>query len=1130
MELVRRAGAHVRRKNFQASIKLVSSLAADRIFQAAADLGDKAGVKEICMSRKTDPALKQAMHELLIFSCEVIGSDGARQQLRHEQMGDMLRYGPIGGFMTPNVADTRSPIVVVLHADVQNGTLGGLDDDGKMESYNIDLLDECPDMPKAEEMLRIIAKDPVAQARFFIISMRLYCEHVLGLGPFDDSLRHNGKHDGVRFPDGYAASLMTYAMNFIASLHGPIEEQARLSCHSHMVFQYVNRQSQAWLRSILRKETAEARQALRKWQEAVIAAVGALQITSSAIVPLHFVDGAADLDEEMDLRSTPYLPHWRREDRFDGELENDAKYPDKRRADVPAVGPFLDRHLQAYVAARPETEKDEPLKERGLSLKGSVMSRLPHYRIMPERVQTCCCPGCEKRQAAALDEAEWSEVRRRAEAAIFARDFAADHWELCALSGHIHKHHDTCFKYVEDAVRRKPQHCRFGFVHFVRLWLRKTTDSEGEALAKEQIVERVLARVGKEPNLPRWPSDSEQPDLYNAPIIAKKALFTVPASLGASVEVDDRQAKRGRIKTVSFNPREGSTTLGGKTSHRGNLDYQDCRRTLTDGFEIAENARDGLRQDATVDVHTSAQGAKSTTMLCRLDFSARRSVAAFQRSITQGLDASSQTHATIVACLESYISDSDQKHLCAVARAYVLEDIPRRGAVELPRIGDAGLSAEQRRLRVDIVESITEGVRSGIQTAFYTCDYSTKPNMTCAPLLKHLAHGMDGLEQQMRVEAEAERINSMIEKDSLLAPQESADKNASSSTTSATTSFSKEQDAARRRLIRLWSSANHAVVKGCCLMAIQLMTRREAIRTHRHWRLFMKRPIWSAEAALRAEESDLAVKPPVQDHQLTAVQVTQADTESGADPTTRDKEYRMSSNAYYDDWLHRGDHRLLRGMNHYVYGIYVDVVPRVTAQIKGLRYYPFVEHYTKSDSYVQVVNEAPRTPFLHGITMPTRSKDLPRNSLVHACLLRPTGCRCKEDCGNPRAHSLLYIAAAAPAPAAIPLYGNTKPSGRARCLQGAERFQQPWRAYEAHLQTLARRADDKRVLQKRVLTLTDVTCQRRWFLEGAERDTLVQKWLLPWLCGAGRHCYRGLCPANHQTMLIYMYMFICICT
>ena len=77
---------------------------------------------------------------------------------------------------------------------------------GGDEKYSVDLLEEEPDVPSAREMLHIIAKDPVAQARFFIISMRLFCEHVLGTGPIDALFRHNGTMDGPAFPDGFAAS------------------------------------------------------------------------------------------------------------------------------------------------------------------------------------------------------------------------------------------------------------------------------------------------------------------------------------------------------------------------------------------------------------------------------------------------------------------------------------------------------------------------------------------------------------------------------------------------------------------------------------------------------------------------------------------------------------------------------------------------------------------------------------------------------------------------------------------------------------------------------------------------------------------------------------------------------------
>ena len=86
------------------------------------------------------------------------------------------------------------------------------------------MLDECPRMPSAREMLQIVAEDPVAQARYFILSMRIFCEHILGCGPFGDLLRHNGWLEGPAFPDGFAASGLGGAFCMLAGFHGPVEE------------------------------------------------------------------------------------------------------------------------------------------------------------------------------------------------------------------------------------------------------------------------------------------------------------------------------------------------------------------------------------------------------------------------------------------------------------------------------------------------------------------------------------------------------------------------------------------------------------------------------------------------------------------------------------------------------------------------------------------------------------------------------------------------------------------------------------------------------------------------------------------------------------------------------------------
>jgi hypothetical protein len=64
----------------------------------------------------------------------------------------------------------------------------------------------------------------------------------------------------------------------------------------------------------------------------------------------------------------------------------------------------------------------------------------------------------------------------------------------------------------------------------------------------------------------------------------------------------------------------------------------------------------------------------------------------------------------------------------------------------------------KRLLRRFVLENLVEAARSSIQTAFYTCDYSTKPNMTCGPLLKHMEDGMRGLERQMQRETHQQQL------------------------------------------------------------------------------------------------------------------------------------------------------------------------------------------------------------------------------------------------------------------------------------------------------------------------------------------------------------------------------------
>ena len=59
---------------------------------------------------------------------------------------------------------------------------------------------------------------------------------------------------------------------------------------------------------------------------------------------------------------------------------------------------------------------------------------------------------------------------------------------------------------------------------------------------------------------------------------------------------------------------------------------------------------------------------------------------------------------------------------------------------------------------------LIEAIRSAVQTGLYVCDYTTKPNMTCAPLLTHLRDGMQHLSDEIEGEDQRKRFQDYIRK------------------------------------------------------------------------------------------------------------------------------------------------------------------------------------------------------------------------------------------------------------------------------------------------------------------------------------------------------------------------------
>ena len=124
-----------------------------------------------------------------------------------------------------------------------------------------------------------------------------------------------------------------------------------------------------------------------------------------------------------------------------------------------------------------------------------------------------------------------------------------------------------------------------------------------------------------------------------------------------------------------------------------------------------------------------------------------------------------------------------------------------------------GGQQQQQQFRRWTRSLIIEAMKNSIQAMFYACDYATKPNMLCAPLLVAIRDGLRRLQEQLEQEDEAART---AELEAQLGKKGNADEGVvnASCATARHRPLTKLQDEARRRLIRQATATNQAVVKG----------------------------------------------------------------------------------------------------------------------------------------------------------------------------------------------------------------------------------------------------------------------------------------------------------------------------
>ena len=219
LALLQGCRATMQRKGFWQDLKDIAEASTEdfMIAQNIATPGESLGSAS---SRSDMPAkVRTALRSLLISTANVFGTEGRKQSLRYEMHAANLLFGAGTFFATPNHADTYSPLMLLLHRGPSSNDHLGIkaaehQDFPGHDASALDILSETPTMPSLEAMHQIAAKNPRAQARFYLLMQELHFKFVQGF----DTLRIGRKtlsKPGITVVrhDWYASSLQLRLLN-----------------------------------------------------------------------------------------------------------------------------------------------------------------------------------------------------------------------------------------------------------------------------------------------------------------------------------------------------------------------------------------------------------------------------------------------------------------------------------------------------------------------------------------------------------------------------------------------------------------------------------------------------------------------------------------------------------------------------------------------------------------------------------------------------------------------------------------------------------------------------------------------------------------------------------------------------
>ena len=245
--ILRGVNVTFRRQGYEADLKMIANANPDECVdllcsgtskRSAAQPAAKKPAKtdrqrsldELAYAADVPRNLQAALKQVLFAQADVPFTDGYRRRLRHEGHNLNVVHGPLKLFVTANFADVYSPILLSMVVRHEDGSAVG----DPIEVRRPNLAEQAPTMCTLQQMHRLVAASPRAQAKFWLLCDDLVDRFLLGIGHY-----YIGRHRNDRLinydakEDDYCSSGELGLAGFAVNEEEPCEAQARGFTHGH---------------------------------------------------------------------------------------------------------------------------------------------------------------------------------------------------------------------------------------------------------------------------------------------------------------------------------------------------------------------------------------------------------------------------------------------------------------------------------------------------------------------------------------------------------------------------------------------------------------------------------------------------------------------------------------------------------------------------------------------------------------------------------------------------------------------------------------------------------------------------------------------------------------------------------